>query len=507
MFNAMLRKIRIFVSLSFFTLITLYFIDFAGFMPDELHVLEHLQLIPALLGLHFGVLLFLLLITFLFGRVYCSSICPMGVYQDIVTWARKRFGKKKKFKYKRPLTVLRWSVVGITLIAFFTGFTFLVGLLDPYSAFGRMTVHVFKPAYLAGNNLLESIFTQFGNHTFYKVGVYVASVSSLVVALLTLLVIGWLAAVNGRIYCNSICPVGTVLGFFSRFSLYKIRINEDLCNSCGTCGRKCKASCIDTKHHEIDYSRCINCFDCIEVCSKSAVKFSYSFRKTEKQVPEIDASKRRFMMAVGVAGVAASQVFADSKLLPTARNKAKRQTAITPPGSQSAAHLLSKCTACHLCVSKCPSNVIRPAFNEYGLSGFMQPMVSFEKGFCNYDCTICSDICPTGALTTLTMEQKHVNQMGQVKFIIENCIVYTDGTSCGACSEHCPTQAVSMVPYKGSLTIPHTETDICVGCGGCEYVCPAVPYKAIYVEGIDKHNIIHLEKEEKEEVTVDGFGF
>ena len=141
----------------------------------------------------------------------------MGVYQDIVTWARKRFGKKKKFKYKRPLTVLRWSVVGITLIAFFTGFTFLVGLLDPYSAFGRMTVHVLKPAYLAGNNLLETIFTQFGNHTFYKVGVYVASVSSLVVALLTLLVIGWLAAVNGRIYCNSIGPVGTVLGFFSRF--------------------------------------------------------------------------------------------------------------------------------------------------------------------------------------------------------------------------------------------------------------------------------------------------
>jgi len=124
----------------------------------------------------------------------------------------------------------------------------------------------------------------------------------------------------------------------------------------------------------------------------------------------------------------------------------------------------------------------------------MQPMLSFEKGFCNYDCTICSDVCPSGALLPLTLEQKHVTQMGQVQFIIENCIVHTDGTSCGACSEHCPTQAVSMIPYKNDLTIPHINTEICVGCGGCEYVCPTMPYKAIYVEGIANHNIIEIKK-------------
>ena len=137
----------------------------------------------------------------------------------------------------------------------------------------------------------------------------------------------------------------------------------------------------------------------------------------------------------------------------------------------------------------------------------MQPKLYFDHGFCNYDCTVCGDVCPTGAILPLTKEEKHVTQMGKVQFIIENCIVYYDETNCGACSEHCPTQAVSMVPYKGSLTIPHTETEICVGCGGCEYVCPAVPYKAIYVEGVETHNQLTFEHEEQEEVEINDFGF
>jgi ferredoxin len=137
----------------------------------------------------------------------------------------------------------------------------------------------------------------------------------------------------------------------------------------------------------------------------------------------------------------------------------------------------------------------------------MQPKLYFDRGFCNYDCTICGDVCPTGAILPLSVEEKNHTQMGQVQFILENCIVYYDETSCGACSEHCPTQAVHMVPYKGHLTIPETDISICVGCGGCEYVCPAIPFKAIYVEGIDTQNIIEIENEEIEEIVIDDFGF
>jgi ferredoxin len=501
----MLRKIRIVVSVVVCALLTLYLLDFAGFLPAWLQEIATIQFVPALLALNIVVLIALVGVTWLMGRVYCSSVCPMGVYQDVINYLSKKINKKKRFKYSRPLSILRWSVVGGTVVAFLFGFTFLLGLLDPYSAFGRITVHVFKPAYLAGNNLLEAIFTHFGNHTFYKVSIYASSIFSVVVALVTALAIGYMAWTNGRIYCNTVCPVGTVLGFVSRYSLYKVRIDESACNSCGSCGRKCKASCIDTKTHTIDYSRCINCFDCLEVCSQRAMKYALPSSKGSK-LTAVDESKRRFMMAVGVTGLAATQIFADSKLL-TSRNKAKRATAISPPGSGSAEHLLDKCTSCHLCVSKCPSGVIKPSFTEYGLGGIMQPMLNFDHGFCNYDCTVCSEVCPSGALLPLTMDEKHANQMGQVKFIIENCIVYTDGTSCGACSEHCPTQAVSMVAYKGDLTIPHTDVSICVGCGGCEYVCPAKPYKAIYVEGVDKHEHVTISKEEKQEIEVDDFGF
>lgn len=504
----MLRKIRIAVSALLFSLITFYIIDFAGILPEKFHFLTEIQLIPALLALNVIVLGALLLLTFIFGRVYCSSICPMGVYQDVINWISKRFQKKKRFKFSKNQAVLRWTIVALTLISFAFGFTFLLGFLDPYSAYGRMTTHIFKPAYLAGNNLLESIFTHFGNHTFYKVSIYVGSIFSLVVTLISLLTVGIMAWLNGRLYCNTLCPVGTALGFVSKYSLFKIRIDENLCNSCGSCGRNCKASCIDTKTHNIDYTRCINCFDCLEVCSQSAMKFSYATKKQALiKKNNVDASKRRFMLAVAATSVAAGKVIAEKTISTKNKNEAIRKTPITPPGSKSVDQLRTNCTSCHLCVSKCPSNVIKPAFLEYGLGGMMQPMISFEKGFCNYDCTLCSEICPSGALLALSKEEKQHNQMGQVQFVLENCIVFTDGTSCGACSEHCPTQAVSMIPYKNGLTIPHTEIEICVGCGGCEYVCPATPHKAIYVEGIDKHIAIELKKEEVQKIEVDGFGF
>lgn len=465
-----------------------------------------IQLVPALLALNVGALLFVLALTIIFGRVYCSVICPMGFYQDIINSLSVKTQKKKRFKYSKPLNWLRWGIVAATILAFFVGFTFLVGLLDPYSAFARITVHVIKPVYLAGNNLLELIFTSFGNHTFYRMSVYLLSVTSLIIALVTVIAVGIMAATNGRSYCNSICPVGTTLGFLSKFSIFKIRINESTCNSCGKCERTCKASCIDAKNHKIDYSRCVDCFDCINVCSKNAISFSYG-TQTSKKNDDIDNSKRNFLISLGLTGIAAGKVFADSKYISHNTNNNKAKTPLSPPGSQSHENLLSHCTSCHLCVSKCPANILKPAFTQYGLSGIMQPVMTFEHGFCNYDCTLCSEICPNGAIQKLTKEEKHVLQVGKVNFVKENCIVYTEETNCGACSEHCPTQAVSMVPYKDELDIPNTNTDLCVGCGGCEYICPAKPHKAIYVDGLTRHNKLVFKEEKTEKIKVDDFGF
>lgn len=529
----MLKKIRVVASLILFTLITLYFLDFREFLPEGLQWLTKIQLVPALLALHIGVLVALLLLTLLFGRAYCSSICPMGIYQDIVAWFSKRLNKRKRYRYSKAKNVLRISVLASTVLAFIVGFTFLVGLLDPYGAYGRLVTHLLRPVYLAGNNLLEAIFTSFNNYTFYRMSIYTLSVSSFVIAMITLLAIGLMAWRGGRSYCNTLCPVGTTLGFLSKYSLFKVRFIDESCNACGRCSMNCKSSCIDVKNRRIDYSRCVTCFNCIESCNRDAMRFQ--FRPpwaTSRQKDNLDASKRRFLSAIVVTSIAAGKMVAQ-RIPKGAAQKAperaalntsemvtsgvpegispvrpfKRQTPIAPPGVPSFDHLLTKCISCHLCVSKCPSHVIKPAFLEYGLGGMMQPRLYFDHGFCNYDCLICGEVCPTGAILPLTKEQKNHTQMGQVQLIIENCIVYYDETSCGACSEHCPTQAVRMVPYKGMLTIPEIEPEICVGCGGCEYVCPAIPYKAIYVEGLRTQNNIEIEHDEVEEIMIDDFGF
>ncbi len=511
----MLKKIRLTLAAVLLALITFYFLDFAEILSNHFHVLAHLQFVPALISLSLGMLVFLIVLTLLFGRIYCSVICPMGIYQDVVARLTKRLGKKKKkYNYSRPKTILRWVVTGVAAVALLCKITVVVGLLDPYSAFGRMVTNVLKPIYMMGNNALESVFSQFDNYTFYRVDASVLDWASFGIALVTLLLIGYLAYRHGRTWCNTICPVGTILGALSRFSLFKVRIDAANCNHCGLCATKCKASCIDSKEQRIDYSRCVDCYNCLSVCKKGALTYTPSFKKqcapASCETPAGE-SRRRFLTTGLVTAAVAPKLVAqvqESVAMLGGQKAYKREHPIAPPGSVSHKHFQAKCTSCHLCVSKCPSHVLKPAFMEYGLDGIMQPTVSFEKGFCNFDCTICGKVCPNGAIQSLTKEEKHLMQMGHVVFIEENCVVHTDGTNCGACSEHCPTQAISMVPYRDGLTIPKVNTDICVGCGGCEYICPVRPYRAVYIVGnpVQKQAKPFVE-EKKEEVKIDSFGF
>lgn len=506
----MLRKIRIALAVIILAVITFSLLDFTGILPIPFHGLTHIQFIPALLAGTFGIFLFLLLLTVFFGRIYCSVICPMGVFQDVVAWLSRRINKRKRYTFSREKRILRYSVLGMIIIAFFVGGTVVVSMLDPYSAYSRMVVNVFRPVYMGGNNLLATVLNYFDNYTLYHSEVFILSLFSLIVGFLTFIIVGFLAYRSGRTYCNTICPVGTLLGVVSRWSLWKIRIDKDACVSCGLCEKKCKAACVDSKAKTVDHSRCVACYDCLSSCHKKALSYRPAWKRAENSlIEQTDHSKRRFISALGVAALAVpSEVMAKGVATTSESQSYKRKNPITPPGARSAEHLLNHCTACHLCVAKCPSRVLKPAFMEYGLGGMMQPLMNFEHGFCNFDCTVCADVCPNGALQKLTKDEKHRLQVGRVVFVLENCIVNTHETSCGACSEHCPTQAVSMQPYKNGLTIPVVNADICVGCGGCEYVCPVRPFRAIYIEGNPQHQeAIPFKEAEKKEVQLDDFGF
>ncbi len=519
-----MKKLRIAISLILFSAITCYFLDFAEILPNRFHVLAQVQLIPALIALNVIVVLFIFLLTLFFGRIYCSSLCPLGILQDITDLVAKRFHRKKKYPHFKEQKILRWAIVAVVIAAFIFGIHIVLNLLDPYSVFGRIATNIFKPVYLTGNNLIAAVGNHYNNYRFYQADIFIASVSSLVIAAVSFAVIIFLSYRYGRLYCNTICPVGTILGFIAKFSFFKIKIGGKGCNSCGLCEMKCKSSCIDAKTKEIDYSRCVTCFNCMEVCKKDALSYQFlplsSGKKSETgaQGEVIDETKRKFISASVLLGVTTLQnVFGrkgkDStdniKEIFTSHNVAfKKIHPITPPGSVDVKRFNDSCTACQLCVNKCPSQVLQPTFTEYGIIGMLQPALSFKHGYCNYHCTVCSEICPTKAIVEISKKEKNTLQIGQVKFIKENCVVVTDGTNCGACSEHCPTQAVSMQPYKGDLNIPTIINELCVGCGGCEYICPVRPYRAIYVEG----NPIHLqakvtEEKENKKIKVDDFGF
>ena len=275
----MLRTIRLTTALICFTLVTLLFLDFTGTLHAWFGWLAKVQFLPAVLALNLGVVLFLIVLTWIFGRVYCSVICPLGIFQDVVSWlAGKR--KKNRFRYSPALSWLRYGAMVIFILAMISGLGAWAALIAPYSAYGRIASNLFAPLWQWGNNFLAYLAERADNYAFYETEVWLRSLPTFIIATVTFIILIILAWRNGRTYCNTICPVGTFLGLISRFSVFKPVIDTSKCNGCGLCARNCKAACINAKVHEIDYSRCVDCMDCIDKCRQGAIR--YTRRKTNK---------------------------------------------------------------------------------------------------------------------------------------------------------------------------------------------------------------------------------
>ncbi len=501
----MLRKIRLTLAVLFFAAITLLFLDFTGTVHAWLGWTAKLQFLPAVLALNAGAVVFLLLLTLVFGRVYCSVICPLGVMQDIAAWFGKK-QKKNRYTFSPARQWLRGGVLILFIAAMLAGAGSLAALIAPYSSYGRIAGNLFAPLYGWCNNLLAYFAERAGSYAFYETEVWLKSVPTFVIAALTFIIICTLAWRNGRTYCNTICPVGTVLGFFARWSWLKPVIDTDKCVNCKLCARNCKASCIDISRHRIDYSRCVACMDCIGKCHKGAISFSpasfrkKSIRKTEPETPSTDkgegASRRSFLTATALVTAAVTLKAQEKKVdggLAIIKDKQipHRNTPVVPPGAWSAQHFARHCTACQLCVSACPNQVLRPSAD---LMRLMQPEMSYERGYCRPECTRCSDVCPAGAIRPITLADKSATQIGHAVWIKKNCVPLTDGVECGNCARHCPAGAIQMVPSDagdpGSPKIPVVNEERCIGCGACENLCPARPFSAIYVEGHKVHRTI-----------------
>ena len=543
----MLRKIRISIAAIFFFCLCLLFLDFTGTIHAWLGWMAKIQFVPAVLALNVGVVALLAIITLLFGRVYCSVICPLGIMQDIVSWIHGRTAKKARYRfhYRKALTALRIIFLAVFIVLGVAGLLSIAALIEPYSTFGRIMFNLFAPIYGLVNNLFAYIAERAGSYTFYSTDVWIKSIPTFIAAIAVFVLLTVLAWKDGRIWCNSVCPVGTILGFISRFSLFAPTIDTSKCNGCGFCGKSCKASCIDTKEHKIDTSRCVVCMDCIDNCRQGAigyrvrwqlkkaqqptqheqqsqpkqcslqVKQSSSNQKTQSAIQNnaiqanstieqnkgnVESESRRSFIngvaiaagATALAGLAEKAAVAQemkvdggiTELLP--KTAPKRNTPIVPAGSQSLKHFSDHCIACQLCVSACPNNVLRPSL---AARRFMQPEMSYEKGYCRPECAKCSEVCPAGAITRVDLEQKTDTKIGTAHIDYSLCLPSGGKDSCGNCARHCPSHAIVLVSGKnGKFKIPAVNEEECIGCGACEYLCPARPISAIKVDGIEVHH-------------------
>jgi ferredoxin len=403
-------------------------------------------------------------------------------------------------------------------------------LLSPYSAYGRIASSLFTPVYQFGNNLLAYFSERAGNYAFYPVEVRIMSLATFGVATVTVVAVVVLAWRNGRTYCNSICPVGTVLGFIARFSFFRPVIDAEKCNGCGLCARNCKSSCIDHKAHTVDYSRCVACMDCIYRCRQKAVSYRTRLRVTEKSEKseksenaanaepvrlsaDEGVTRRKFFAftalfgLTGLAAKAQQQLQGDGGLADIIdRQPPARPVNITPPGSLSARNMARHCTGCQLCVTVCPNHVLRPSG---GLFTLMQPVMSYENGYCRPECVKCSEVCPTKAICPLTVADKSAVKIGTAQWVKERCVVIADRQPCDNCARHCPVQAITMIdnpdepqteqqngggfrwgPPPKKRLIPMIDTEKCIGCGACENLCPSRPLSAVWVEGITMHRTV-----------------
>lgn len=507
----MLRKIRISLATVVFALITLLFLDFTGTLHHYLGWLAKIQFLPAVLALNVGVIVALIVLTLLFGRIYCSVICPLGIMQDVLS--RLAFWHRRKYSYSPAMKWLRLTMLVVFIVAFIAGIGSVVALLAPYSSFGRIAQNLFQPVYLYGNNLLAALAERQESYMFYPREVWVRATPVFFTALATFVIIAFLAVRGGRTYCNTICPVGTVLGYLSRFSRLKIVIDADACKNCRKCERGCKASCIDLKTHTVDYTRCVVCGNCLSECRQGAIAYGHKTTidrenrlvakvATEKASVEsamnssepADAGRRQFLLSASM--IVASAALAQEKKkvdggLAVIEDKVpvERKTKLTPPGSLSAQNMARRCTGCQLCVSECPNDVLRPATD---LNHFFQPTMDYSRGYCRPECNACSQVCPTGAIQPVDLAEKSSIQIGHAVLVAKNCLT-GKGIACGNCARHCPTGAIQMVHPGGDETktaFPAINEARCIGCGACENLCPARPFTAIYVEGhqVHKHN-------------------
>ncbi len=488
-----MRIARIIVSVTVLSLFICVFLGddaLPGIVRDTLFGLQFLPSLVLLIshpGLSAGAgLLFILLTAVVFGRVYCAFLCPLGVLQNIFMRLSRIFGIKKSNALQKPYPRIHYSIAVVMLMTLCLGSMDMIGFLDPLSIFGRIVAHLFKPAALVIHNVATSFLETFDIYILSVKKPHFVSWPIYSVTVFSLIVVLFFSLFHGRLYCNTICPAGALIGLLSSRSLFGFGLDGTKCVSCGACEKVCMAGCIDIKRMAIDSARCIACFNCLGACAKKAVTYDIVLKDKVKRAffPVAHAPARRHLL-LGSLTVGSSMVFSLHPLTILSKTGLSENIPVLPPGAMSVARFRGICIGCHLCISVCPTNVIIPQASVSITPGFFTPEMDFNRGYCDLGCHACGQACPTGAIRAMPLHLKKGLRVGSAALNKDLCIVHVKKKHCGACGEACPTRAISPVE-KMRVLFPKLNPDYCIGCGACEYACPAKP-KAIVVKALPIH--------------------
>lgn len=449
--NDMSRKLRLALAIGFFLFVTL-----AAVFPERIgSYFSSTQIGAAIVGLVAGVSFVGLAVVILgavtaliFGRLFCSIICPFGSFQEMVGLV---CSKRRIMVPNLRIVRYGFAIAAFSLLVAGTAAGFRI--LDPFARFGSMV----------------SAIQTLGSHYIFSGSLpYVPYVG-----FTTIILIVTVSVWKRRLFCVAICPVGTILGLCAKFSIFGMRVTT-LCVACGRCESYCPTGCISISNRRIDNERCVLCLNCLSRCPTKAIV--YSPRRSTPLDREMSQSRRRFLVT------AASATMGTIAIGYGLRNPLRALTAddkeiILPPGANDADMFERLCIGCLMCVAACPNKVIRP-----GAFGVGMVSLNFNIGKCDYECNHCTQVCPTGALQSLSLADKQWLKIGEAAVEAAQCKV-THGEQCDLCEMACPKEAIFMIDDPSGLKAPEVSSFHCIGCGACQAICPTQP-KAITVKSV-----------------------
>lgn len=427
-------------------------------------------------------------LTLILGRVFCGWVCPLGTINSMIGFkTEKQWRDWHRVKYYILVFIIASSVFTLQI----------VGILDPIALLIRSISIGIEPAF---NNAIRSFFD-----AFYNMDVPLITTASEAVynifkktvlafkqpvfrqeVFIAAIFLGILALnlVSRRFWCNNICPLGALLGILSRFSLLK-RFVSAKCNECGACGKVCHGRAVPDMQGLWRQSECLYCFNCKSVCPEDAVSFGFSRRKEGKG---IDLGRRRLIVSA----------FSGALIVPFVRFSPLKTppvpSLIRPPGALSEGEFLKRCVKCGECMKVCITNGLQPTFLEAGIEGIWSPILVPRLGYCEFRCTLCGQVCPTGAIKRLTLQEKAEIKIGLAFIDKDRCLPFAKTRECIVCEEVCPTPKKAIWLEEAEvkrrdgkiikLKQPMVDIDLCIGCGICETKCPVVDMPAIYITSI-----------------------